>query len=112
MSFSTHRLSLLILLLFFIFAGNQARGQVTIHGTVYNMYHTRPLDGVSVVSGPGRGTTTDSNGNYVITVNADDSIYFSYLGRATGKYPVKDINYQVGFDIALRMDPTEQRKLE
>jgi hypothetical protein len=111
LSLSTYRPVLLIFLLFFFLTGGRAWGQVTIHGTVYNMYHTRPLDGVSVVSGPGRGTTTDSNGNYVITVNYDDSIYFSYLGRATVKYPVKGINFQVGFDIALHVDPTTLKEV-
>jgi len=75
------------------------------------MYRTRPLDGVSVVSGPGRGTTTDSDGHYVLTVNYDDSIYFSYLGRATVKYPVSGINYATGFDIALHVDAVELKEV-
>jgi CarboxypepD_reg-like domain len=94
-----------------IVAGNRAFGQVTIHGTVFNMYRTKPLDGVSVIANTGKGTATDSNGNYVITVNPEDSIYFSYLGRATMKYPVKDINALSGFDIALHVDPIELREV-
>ena len=43
--------------------------EVTVHGTVYNMYRTKPLEAVSVMSTSGRGTTTDSNGNYVIVVS-------------------------------------------
>ncbi|HEX4849490.1 MAG TPA: carboxypeptidase-like regulatory domain-containing protein [Puia sp.] len=82
-------------------------GQVTIRGTVYNMYRTRPLDAVSVVSTSGRGTTTDSNGNYSIIVNLTDSIYFSYLGRSTQKFAVSEINRFAGFDIALHVNPTE-----
>jgi hypothetical protein len=69
------------------------------------MYKTKPLDGVSVISNSGRGTATDSAGNYVLTVKADDSIYFSYLGRATVKYPVSGINSMAAFDIALHVDP-------
>src|SRR5262249_29570845 len=74
LAFSTHRalllpFSLSIALLFC----SKARGQeVTVHGTVYNMYRTKPLDGVSVLSVRGRGTATDSNGNYVITVTIRD----------------------------------------
>ncbi len=75
------------------------------------MYRTRPLDGVSVIANTGKGTATDSNGNYVITVNAEDSIYFSYLGRATVKYPVRDINSFSGFDIALHVDATELKEV-
>jgi hypothetical protein len=84
-----------------------AAQQVTIHGTVFNMYRTRPLDGVSVVCSCGRGTTTDSNGNYAITVDASDSLRFSYLGRATQLFPVVMMNSTTGFDIALHVNPTE-----
>jgi hypothetical protein len=81
--------------------------QVTIHGTVFNMYKTRPLDGVSVVCSCGIGTTTDSNGNYAIRVNGNDSLRFSYLGRATQYFPVIMMNSTTGFDIALHVKPTE-----
>ena len=94
-----------------VFAGDRAFGQVTIHGTVYNMYRTAPLNGVTVMANTGKGTATDSAGNYVITVNQEDSIYFSYLGRATVRYPVKDINSQNSFDIALHVDPTELKEV-
>jgi hypothetical protein len=101
------------LLLVFVFAaiGNSVRAQTTIHGTVYNMYRTRPLERVSVISSSGRGTITDSNGHYQITVPPDDSIAFSYLGRATVKYPVKDINTFSAFDIALHVDATELKEV-
>ncbi len=85
----------------------KADAQVTVHGTVFNMYKTRPLDGVSVVCNCGTGTTTDSNGNYSIRVNADDSLRFSYLGRATQFFPVSMMNATTGFDIALHVNPTE-----
>jgi CarboxypepD_reg-like domain len=81
--------------------------EVTIHGTVFNMYRTRPLDGVSVLCSCGSGSTTDSNGNYVIRVNENDSLRFSYLGRATQMFPVSMMNYTSGFDIALHVKPTE-----
>ncbi len=81
--------------------------QVTIHGTVFNMYKTRPLDGVSVVCSCGRGTTTDSNGNYMIRVDLSDSLRFSYLGRVTQMFPVTMMNSTTGFDIALHVKPTE-----
>ena len=80
---------------------------VSIRGTVYNMYRTRPLEAVSVMSSSGRGTTTDSNGNYYLLLDLSDSISFSYLGRSTIKYPVREINTVTGFDIALHVNPTE-----
>ena len=55
----------------------------------------------------GTGTTTDSNGNYVIRVDQSDSLRFSYLGRATQMFPVLMMNSTTGFDIALHVKPTE-----
>jgi len=107
----TRRLLLFIALFCSISAGDRAWGQVTIHGTVYNMYRTRPLDRVSVVSTSGRGTVTDSSGYYQITVPDDDSIYFSYLGRATVKFPVKGIHSETNFDIALHVEATELKEV-
>lgn len=113
MSFSTHKyLLLLSLSIFCFFTGSKAWGQVTIHGTVYNMYRTKPLEAVSVLSTAGRGTATDSLGQYSITVNGDDSIYFSYLGQETVRYPVKGLNYYNGFDIALHVDPVEMKAVK
>ena len=113
MTLSTHKLLLLFsLFIGSLFAGSKAWGQdVTVHGTVYNMYRTKPLDRVSVVSTSGKGTATDSNGNYIIVVSLADSIYFSYLGRETGKFPVRDINYSSGFDIALHVDPVTLKEV-
>ena len=112
MSSSTRKFLLLSFLSLSFLAGGQAWGQaVTIHGTVYNMYRTKPLDRVSVVKVTGGGTTTDSNGNYVLQADLRDSIYFSYLGRATTKYAVNQINSMTGFDIALHVDPTELKEV-
>jgi hypothetical protein len=76
------------------------------------MYKTRPLEGVSVMAASGKGTSTDSSGNYSIQLSADDSISFSYLGRATQRFPIKDINNIVGFDIALHVDPVELKEFK
>jgi hypothetical protein len=100
-------LSVSLALVCLLLSVQQASAQVTIRGTVYNMYKTRPLESVSVMSSFGKGTTTDSNGNYAIVVNENDSISFSYLGRSTAKYPVNSINSLTGFDIALHVNPTE-----
>ena len=81
--------------------------QVTIHGTVFNMYKTRPLDGVSVLCNCGRGTTTDSNGNYVIRVNLSDSLTV-FLSRPRHTDVSRQRNeFHYGFDIALHVKSTE-----
>jgi hypothetical protein len=113
LALSTHKL-LLPLLIFFVttFTGGTIYGQeVSILGTVYNMYRTKPLEAVSVQSSSGRGTTTDSNGNYVIVLSLTDSLYFSYLGRSTAKFAVASINYSSGFDIALHVDPVTLKEV-
>ena len=112
MAFSTQKL-LLLFVFSLLFAAGRVRAQdVTVHGTVYNMYRTRPLDRVSVISSSGRGTATDSNGNYIIVVSLNDSIYFSYLGRETQKFAVREINYSSGFDIALHVDPVTLKEVK
>lgn len=85
----------------------RAGAQVTIKGTVYNINRSRPLEAVSVLSTSGRGTLTDSNGNYTIFVTEKDSISFSYLGRTTAKFPIHDILAYPTFDVALHVDPVD-----
>jgi hypothetical protein len=51
----------------------------------------------------GRMAITDSLGRYQIAVGEKDSIWFSYLGKPTPKYPVLKIADINQFDIALRL---------
>jgi len=90
----------------------QLFAQITVKGTVFNMSRTRPLEAVSVTSTSGKGTITDSNGNYTIVVNEKDSISFSYLGRTTVKFPVNNILTYPTFDVALHVEPVELRPLQ
>ena len=78
-------------------------GQVQINGTVYDKSLQYAMRGVSVMSTSGAGTMTDSLGHYHIRLPAGDSIYFSYLGRATMKFPVKDIPAGYPFDMSLEI---------
>ena len=96
-----------VLLFFLLPALTGTAQEITVHGTVFNMYKTRPLEAVSVLAHSGRGTTTDANGNYYLRVSIDDSISFSYLGKATQMFPVRDMNQTTGFDIALHVNATE-----
>jgi hypothetical protein len=101
-----------LLFISMLFAIQHASGQITIRGTVFNMYRTRPLEAVSVISTSGNGTITDSAGFYMIIVNENDSIIYSYLGKHTMKFPVKSINLANNFDIALNVNPTELREVK
>lgn len=91
--------SLLILIL------NPAEGQQRdVKGTVYDRTLRYGIHGVSVVSSSGTGTTTDSLGRYHIKLALTDSIQFSYLGKGTQKFPVKDIPENQPFDMSLQVD--------
>jgi hypothetical protein len=59
----------------------------------------------------GTGTTTDSLGRYSLYVRDTDSIWFSYLGKGTPKYPVASIPNQQNFEISLHVNVTELRPI-
>lgn len=82
-------------------SGQAVIGQVLIKGTVYDRSQFRTMQGVSVIGTSGIGTTTDSLGKYSIKLSGGDSIYFSYLGKSTYKYPVKDIANTSELDMSI-----------
>lgn len=61
------------------------------------------MEAVSVLSTSGRGTLTNTDGRYEIEVSERDSIWFSYLGKPTIKFPVLKIANPLGFDISLQV---------
>jgi len=80
------------------------QSQYKVRGTVYDASHSYPLEAVTVLSTSGTGTSTDSLGNYLIDVAEKDSIWFSYLGKPTVKYPVLKIADVAQFDISLKVE--------
>lgn len=70
---------------------------------MYDSSRNYPLEAVSVLSSSGRGTATNSDGSYEIDVAEKDSIWFSYLGKPTMKFPVSRINNILQFDISLHI---------
>ena len=75
--------------------------QVEIRGTVFDRSQYFAMPGVSVLSTSGTGTMTDSTGHYQIRLKYTDSIYFSYLGKSTVRFPVNKINIMYPFDMSL-----------
>ncbi|RFS20170.1 hypothetical protein DVR12_20870 [Chitinophaga silvatica] len=95
------RLGILIILsLCYLVSGAQVR----IYGTVYDRTAKFGMAGVTVMSTSGKGTITDSAGHYSIIVPTADSICFSYQGKATMKFPVKEIRTSRSFDMSLHVD--------
>jgi len=80
--------------------------QIQVKGKVFDMTQSIPLQAVSVMSTGGTGTLTDSLGRYVIIVREKDSIWFSYLGKATPKYPVTTIGNLQNFEVSLHVNVT------
>jgi hypothetical protein len=85
-------------------AGGQSYAQYKVQGTVYDSSHTYPMPGVTVLATNGNGAVTNANGHYSIDVREKDSIWFSYLGKPTIKFPVLKISDVFQFDISLQIN--------
>ena len=83
--------------------GTLAHAQFKIKGTVYDSSRRFAIEAVTVLSTGGKATMTDSLGKYQLDVSEKDSIWFSFLGKPTPKYPVLKITDVSQFDIALRL---------
>jgi len=99
-------LNKLLLFIVLVLAGRQVRGQVEVSGTVYDRSQLFYMPRVSVMTTSGRGTMTDSAGHYVLRLKGGDSIYFSYLGKETQKFPVKGDQpyYPLNISLAVTID--------
>ena len=83
---------------------SQASAQYKIKGTVYDSTKVYAVPLVSVLTSSGRGTVTNSAGDYEIEVSESDSIWFSYLNKPTVKFPVLKITSPHAFDISLQVN--------
>lgn len=92
-----------ILVSLFILASFFAHSQYKVKGTVYDSSRIYPIESVTVLSTSGKGTVTDSLGRYQLEVSDKDSIWFSFLGKPTPKYPILKIADITRFDIAMRL---------
>lgn len=92
-------------------AASGVQAQYKVKGNVYDSSHIYPLEAVSVLSTNGSGTATDANGHYIINVGEKDSIWFSYLGKPTVKFPVLKMADVSQFDIALQVNITVLKEI-
>ena len=88
-----------------------ASAQVTVSGNVYDVSKLYAVPGVQVSSTSGSSDVTDSTGSYQINVSTNDSIIFTYNGKSTMKFPVKDIKNYNSFDISLHAQVKQKYKL-
>lgn len=89
-----------------LFTAESSFGQLQVKGVVYDSIGVNPVQSVSVLTSSGKGAVTNSKGEYVISVTAVDSIWFSYLNKPTRKFPVKDIANPFAFDISIKVNIT------
>jgi len=89
----------------FLFCGWQAANGQTweLKGTVYDISERTPVELVTVLTTSGRGTMTDSMGRYKIAVSINDSVFFSYQNKVTGRYPVAKMEDQTQFNMSLHI---------
>jgi plasmid maintenance system killer protein len=108
-----HKTACYIVLLFLtsFFAGTVS-AQYRVKGRVLDSSRTYPIERVTVQSTGGEATMTDSTGAYSIQVAERDSIWFSFLGKPTPKYPVLKIADVRQFDIALHLKPDVMREVK
>jgi hypothetical protein len=76
----------------------------TLHGAVYDHFNKQPVQLVTVFASNGNIALSDTLGKYHIAVREKDSVWFSYLGKQTIKYPVDTIADPSNFEIALYVD--------
>jgi hypothetical protein len=100
---SRHLYNIASFLILFLLVSCSLHAQYKIKGTVYDSTRSFPMKYVSVQSTAGKLAVSDENGNYEIAVSEKDSIWFSYLGKPTVKYPVLSIVTPLQFDIALHV---------
>lgn len=81
-------------------------------GTVYDSSRNYPLEAVSVLSSSGRGTSTNSYGQYELLVAEKDTVWFSYLGKPTMRFPVAAIQNILQFDISLQVNITTLKEVK
>lgn len=87
--------------LLFLLISFTASSQYKVKGIVFDSSRNYRIEAVTVLSTGGRITMTDTLGRYVIEVAEKDSIWFSYLGKPTPKYPVLKMADVNQFDISL-----------
>jgi hypothetical protein len=76
---------------------------IEVKGVIFDISQRTPLEAVTVMATNGTGTMTDEFGRYTIWVRPTDSVYFSYQGRETAKYPVMKMEDYRQFNMALHV---------
>lgn len=93
--------------LLLLFTTSICYAQVQVQGRVYDITKKVPIESVAVITSSGKGAITDSLGRYSVNAKENDTIYFSYVGKNTNKFLVKEIPNPTSFDISLHVVANE-----
>jgi outer membrane cobalamin receptor len=95
--------------LIFELASFSAEAQGTVKGKVFDNATQEPLSGVYVMYDKGKGTSTDVNGNYLITPDTGKTtITFSFVGYSTVSRPVYVLlNDAVELNVGMNQESSE-----
>jgi hypothetical protein len=88
---------------FLLISGPAIAQLLEVKGVIFDISQRTPLEAVTVMATNGSGTMTDQFGRYSISVRLSDSVYFSYQGKETGKYPVLKMEDYTQFSMALHV---------
>lgn len=94
-----------------LLAAAKVVAQSTVSGNVYDVSKLYAVPDVQVNTTSGFSDITDSTGSYTVRVSPDDSIFFTYDGKSTVKFPVRDIKNYNAFDISLHAPVQAKYKL-
>jgi len=99
--------STFIILLFFF--STTIFGQINIKGSVRSLSTNEPLPGVTIlILNQNKGTTTDFDGNFQITIDEGQTLSFSYIGFETQQV---DVNTKQDLNILLVADQNELEEI-
>ena len=85
--------------------------QIEVSGNVYDNSKLYAVPDVTVTTTSGASDITDSTGSYHLDVSTSDSIFFTYNGKSTIKFAVKEIKNYSAFDISLQAKVKQKYKL-
>ena len=97
---------ILLVTMLLVALDTSAQERVKVSGTVTDKYEGIPVIGATITCGDGKGTTTDIEGNYSITVDAGNTIRFMYLGYFTREWRVPSGTAEVTYDVELEVEST------
>ena len=88
-----------------------ATAQLRVSGTVYDMSKTVPVKNVMVSSKSGNTAFSDTSGRYSVIITENDSLWFTYNGKSTNKFPLNNLTNYEGFDVALHITIANKYKV-